>query len=250
MIDKLLLLPIWDKIVLGVIALLLLGGIIFILLFIFSKIKNVKIGDTEINLNDNNEAPIPISKEPSTIEKVEAKQSLLKHPLFLFFESNIGKSFILSNNVTPEDADKDAINTAFLQIKLKIFHQKLKEFVVKFESNEVEIQSILNLVSCCIDGYNDEASNLIIELPNGRLIRGVPKCYLTKFNRWHDPHVKMVQESVLDVLENSIFSKDEKAKMILQIIKIGFILTIEDAKLTLNQLNGDLEAEIKQMLKV
>ena len=67
----------------------------------------------------------------------------------------------------------------------------------------------------------------------------------TKFDEWHNPHIDMTFESIKSISNNEIYP-DELTKLlsIIEIFNIAFKLTIEDAKNTINELNGELEREL------
>jgi len=97
--------------------------------------------------------------------------------------------------------------------------------------------------------YEKLSQNVKITLPDGGVVYGMPSSYLTKFNRWHSPHIAMCLDSIGDVLSDRLYDDwYSQLRACLDYFHVVFELTIEDAKNTLEELNGELDREIGKML--
>lgn len=153
------------------------------------------------------------------------------HPLFDYLNYNIN---IKIPNINIEDYNRDIIFKKFLLIKFKVFSKNFKEALkVNFKNlDDSELRNILitNLF------------NSIKEYENQCNVIGIPCMVVTKFSKWHSPHIEMVMNAVNYITTSSFYhSQEEKLAIIFQYYITGFNQTIIDAEKTLHELNGELD---------
>lgn len=195
-------------------------------------------------------------ESPIKVECIDSRGSLLNHRFFRMMRSTQTAGFFQLSDSNYMPQAKDNINLVFLRdCKFKIFKDGMTEFVEKVEklSSEKEREDIVqhfpSVVSDLIAMYESMSKSLKITLPDGEVLYGVPSIYMFKFNKWHSEHTAMCLESINDVLSDKLY-EDWYAQLrsCLDFLYVAFELTISDAKLTLKDLNGDLDKEIADIL--
>lgn len=196
-------------------------------------------------------------KKPVATTAATRRPSLLKHRYFRLMRNiQVSGFFQIGSSGCPM-LPKEAINLAFLRdCKFKVFEDGISEFVKVVESlksdeeKEEKVQQISSVISNLIDKYVEMSASLRIELPDDRVIYGVPSTYINKFNKWHSDHISMCLEAINDILGDKLYEDwFAELRACLDILYIAFQLTIQDAKQTLNELNGELDKEIAEILR-
>lgn len=191
---------------------------------------------------------------PISIACVEERGSLLNHRFFRMMRSTQTAGFFQIGEDAP--LAKDIINLVFLRdCKFKVFREGITEFIEEIEgmpdvkSREERVQHVPSVISDLVAKYEEMSKSLRIVLPDGSVLYGVPSVYMTKFNKWHSDHTAMCLDSINDVLSDKLY-EDWYAQLraSLDFLHIAFDLTMADAKLTLRDLNGDLDREIATIL--
>jgi hypothetical protein len=219
--------------------------IIFIgaIVFGFKRVGKlrVKVGDKEAEYDPS---------EEKNADGGGGRPSLIHHRLFHVLRNAMSPGFVM--NAPPEECTaKWAINSTFIKdCKVKVFYDGLFEYFTDLEKHDGSgLSRLPDKISNLIDEYENEARRVPIELPGGRIIVGVPSCYMKKFNVWHTPHVKLCLSGITDALDSRFYPDWwTRATVCLEYIAMAFDLTFEDAEKTLCQLNGDLEREIAEMM--
>jgi len=193
---------------------------------------------------------------PISIACVEERPSLLNHRFFRMMRSTQTAGFFQLDETLTKPLAKEVINLAFLkECKFKAFREGMTEFVEKVEGiedlklREDAVQHIPSAISDLVAMYEEMSKSLRIVLPGGEVLYGVPSVYMAKFNKWHSDHTAMCLDSINDVLSDRLY-EDWYAQLraCLDFLHIAFDLTMQDAKLTLKDLNGDLDREIAEIL--
>jgi hypothetical protein len=185
------------------------------------------------------------------LKKLKDKEwSLLDHKLFKFLERYRYTSFLKMSS-TEQYTIKDAINNTFLRdCKFKIIGEILFYFIKDLEKTSgKDIEEFPSVINRIVETYEQLAKKILIELPNGKKIYGVPDCYINKFNYWHSDHIKLCLDGIYSVLAEKVYDWKIKAAFCLEYIYVCLQLTLDDAKKTLSNLNGDLDKEISEKVK-
>jgi len=180
----------------------------------------------------------------------------LAHRFFKYMAVYSSGQLKISDNLVPVTA-KEAINLAFLRdCMFKIFYDGILEYTKKIltapsdEEKEKLVQNIPLKIQELINVYNDKASQIPIQLPNGIIIKGVPLVYINKFNQWHDEHVALCLDNITYVLRDKMYTGwYDELRSCLDFLLLAFQLTEQDARKTLNSLNGELDKAIEEKIK-
>lgn len=181
---------------------------------------------------------------------------LTNHSVFFNLTKNFSGGISLECKGDSESIKNKVIvaKTFLEQCKLPIFHDRLKEFVDGFNNLSdgeaiIRLNTILDNIYKWIDEYSEKAEKVLVEFPDGRTIRGIPRTFIDKFNEWHDPHVKIVVYKIKDVLYSAFYNSWQlKLIVILDHIDTAFYLTIKDIETTIDSINGAVDKEIKEKL--
>lgn len=233
------------------IAVLIVAGLAVLLIFILRKFKNfhVKIGDKEIDASSESPSAVPVVM-PAVGTDNEARKPLTEHPFFsdmLKWERRDIPALVIKSEL------KRLVVVEFLKIKFRVFREMLRDYVANAESamsagQDFSCDSVQQLFLDGIDRYNDEARKTQI-VKNNRIMQGIPEMFLTKFDKWHSPHVDMIAESIGKICNNEIYPDDRsKLLSIIEIFYIAFNLTVIDAIGSINELNGELEKLLVEKL--
>lgn len=180
----------------------------------------------------------------------------LAHRFFKYMAVGSSGQLKISDNLVPVTA-KESINLAFLRdCMFKIFYDGILEYTKKIlattsdEEKEKLVQNIPLKIQELTNIYNDKALQIPIQLPNGITIKGVPLVYINKFNQWHDEHVALCLDNIIYVLRDKMYTGwYDELRSCLDFLLLAFQLTEQDARKTLNSLNGELDKAIEEKIK-
>jgi hypothetical protein len=101
----------------------------------------------------------------------------------------------------------------------------------------------------CVKEYRIKAETVHLELPNGKLLKGIPDVFIDKFLSWDSPHIQIASEKFSNVL-HSDFYKTWQFKTIvnLDILDMVANIILIDANRSILSINGELEKAIVNML--
>jgi len=195
-------------------------------------------------------------KKEETAKKGASRLSLTTHKFFKLLRNVQTEGFLQLDNHYPP-LPKEIINLTFLKdCKFKVFQEGMTKFVEEVEGlksddeKEERVQHIPSVISDLISKYAEIAESIRIELDEGRVIYGVPSTYIAKFNKWHSDHVTMCLRAINSVLGDKLYEDwFAELRACLDFLYIAFELTLQDANKTLNDLNGDLDEEIAEILR-
>ncbi len=229
-----------------VFALVFLGfGIILIIKNLSKNLKKIKTPFLELEKNEEGkeqiETELPQIKEKSFC----IRKSLTKHPFFelmqYFIEIAIPQLEICHEL-------KKIVVAEFLTIKFTVFKTILFNYVANQEEillsgGTVSTDDINEVFLKGIKDYNKLAREKEI-VYCGRIIK-IPEIFIRKFDKWHSPHVELTFQSIKEISNNDIYP-DEMMKLlsIIEMFTVAFKLTISDAMISINELNGQLEKEL------
>lgn len=195
---------------------------------------------------------LEIEQEKQHLLKEFEKQRripLIQHSIFFNLKEGMyGKNIALPFDENDKIAEiKVTIATAFLKCKMKVFYEKLKDFVTSIRETSDNPKKAMEILHTFVDNlifwidlYNKQAKTLTIELPNGLVVKGVPDIFIQEFNKWHDVHVSTVLRKTKEILYNDFYPSWElKTIVILDVLDIAFSQTLIDAQQTLLSLNGE-----------
>jgi len=222
-------------IVLGALALILL----LIGLFIkFVGIKNVKVGDVEVNSNESSNNII-----------LNESKSLFDHRFFDLISAK--KSVYLYTNKS-EITDKEIINMVYLQQAIfKCLDDDMYKYVRELEKSDgLVLESFIQVLTKSISGSKELAKTLRIELSDGSILLGIPQIYISKLESWTNNHFGFCYDGIQSVINDQFyFDWRYKASICMEYLCILLELICDDAQLTLNSLNGDLTKAINDNKK-
>lgn len=166
---------------------------------------------------------------------------LVEHPFFermKVLRNSVLYSFEIRNK------GKEAIFRDILVHKLDTFIEKMWQVCTQLDNTEEEMDdtSLYNLV---IDNFREAIKEYSIYYKHGDYTADEVKCIdivMQKFNKWNCSRMENCMNSI-DLIASSEFFVTNTTKMasILDMLLGQFIDTINDAQLTLNELNGDLK---------
>jgi len=167
---------------------------------------------------------------------------LLNHKIFA-----AETQFITQIESMNDGSAKAAVNIAFLRdCKFKAVYNQLRKFVVDVEA--AEGKGLENFPQLLLDMMREYAQlSVNIEYRIGsRMICGVPSSYIRKFNRWHDPHVNVLMHNIKEVLRDAYYyTWWATATACLDTLYVILVLTIDDARIALSDINGDIDRELE-----
>lgn len=242
MLNEWILLPtltkLWDIIMFSAFIAFILGAIgIFI-----SIIRPKKITSKNLSMEFDNQQ----QKEECEDEEV---WSLFNHKFFRTLESQKNTSTYYHTTII---TNKDAVNISFLRdCVFRILHEEIYSFIKEAEkTNGKNLNTLPVFMNHIIDTYEEYSKTIKIELPNGKIIFGVPLSYINKFNNWNSDHVKVCLENIDSVISDKLYTNWKyKASTLLEHLYILVKLILLDASKTLKQLNGDLDKEVEEKVK-
>lgn len=232
-----------------VLACLFIGFCFFIAVAFFKIVRPRRVtlpGGATAELDDRDS---PSHKHNNDFDDEDGAPSLKHHRFFKLMEAAKNPAFLLTNG-GPITA-KEVINLAFLRdCKFKVFREGIFDFVSDLERHEGDgIGKLPGVINDLVEKYERMSRTIEIMLPNGRVLCGVPKCYMQKFNSWHHPHTRLCLDGINGVLSDRIYPDWwTRTAAALEYLYMAFEMTREDANRTLAQLNGDLDREIAEML--
>lgn len=177
----------------------------------------------------------------SNEEADQKPPKLVEHPFFermKVLRNSVLYSFEIKNK------GKEAIFRDILVHKLDTFIEKMWQVCVKLDSTEEELDDtpLYNLV---IDNFREAIKEYSVYYKHGDYTHDEVQCIdivMEKFNKWNCSRMENCMNSI-DLIASSEFFDTNSMKMasILDMLLGQFIDTINDAQLTLNELNGDLK---------
>ncbi|HOV13030.1 MAG TPA: hypothetical protein PK771_02000 [Spirochaetota bacterium] len=229
-----------------VFALVFLGfGVILILKNLSRNLKKIKTPFLELEKSDDNKQSIETELPQINEKKFCIKKSLTRHPFFELMQYFID---IAIPQLEISHELKKIVVTEFLIIKFTVFKTILYDYIANQEQilisgGVVSTDDINEIFLNGIKEYNSLAREKEIK-HNGRIIK-IPEIFIKKFDKWHSPHVELTFQSIKDISNNDIYP-DEMMKLlsIIEMFMIAFKLTISDAMISINELNGQLEKEL------
>lgn len=201
------------------------------------KPRRVKIGSLEYEAEG---APPAVKNKGSPIRK-----SILTHNIFLKKDS-----YLATIRAMGGPSPKDCVNRAFLlDCKFESIYNHLERFTKNVVATDgAELENFPKVLYHIIQDYGNKARSLEIRIGD-RIVCGVPRSYIVKFDKWHSPHVKILMDGIDKRLRDSYYYDWwTTATSCLDLLDIILQLTIEDAGLALGEINGELDREIQTML--
>lgn len=169
------------------------------------------------------------------------KPSLATHKIFA-----AEAQFITQIGQMDDGSAKGRVSVVFLRdCKFKTIYRHLRKFVADVEaSNGSGVEAFPRVLYDITRDYSERAKMVEYNIGNSHIC-GIPELYLRKFDRWHDPHVTMLMHSVQETLRDGYYyTWWSTCTSCLDILYFVLVLTLDDAKLTLADLNGDVDREI------
>jgi hypothetical protein len=163
---------------------------------------------------------------------------LHEHPFFErmnYLKSNIQMCFCIPNK------GKEAVFRDLLTNKMDTFSSVMGELVQEIAPDMDDI-TVYNLIMRYFDkaliSYSCYYKNSNYTVDEKKVLDIV----MGKFNRWHQSRIDNTQKSI-DMICNSQFytTPTVRVSVVLDLLLGAFIETVNDAQITLNELNGDLK---------
>ena len=167
---------------------------------------------------------------------------LLRHKIFA-----AESQFITEIESMNDGSAKAAVNIAFLRdCKFKVIYSQLRRFIADVES--AEGKGLENFPQLLLDMMKEYSltSNVIEYKIGNKSICGVPTSYMRKFDRWHDPHVNVLMHNIKEVLRDAYYyTWWATATACLDTLYVVLVLTLDDARIALADINGDIDRELE-----
>jgi hypothetical protein len=167
---------------------------------------------------------------------------LLSHKIFA-----AETQFITEINSMNDGSAKAAVNIAFLKdCKFKAVYHQLSRFISDVEAAEGKgLEGFPQLLLDMMAEYSQLSSVIEYKIGN-KLICGVPTSYMRKFDRWHDPHVNVLMHNIKEVLRDAYYyTWWATATACLDTLYVVLVLTLDDARIALADINGDIDHELE-----
>lgn len=171
------------------------------------------------------------------LEKMKSREVDIKdHPLFSYMKHKVEYEI---DTLSIGDECRTAVFRKFLKVKFGIFLRNLKaaskEDLCDISNDKLEKKLFKTLTGSIVE-YEKELKEI-----------GMPDFVIERFNTWHLDHVNVVSDGLKNICHNDYFgSNTTKLAVIFEVYKVGFELTILDAKRSLSELNGQLSRWCKE----
>jgi hypothetical protein len=171
----------------------------------------------------------------------ELQISLTSHPFFermKILKTHIQYSFELTNP-GKQEVFKDILINKFA-IVIEEYWQMIKEIESKKDTlSELELYNLL------IDHIRNGLKLHEVYFRTSSYTIEEQKCLeivMRKFNKWHSPRIESIFNSIQSVCTSKFYSGVvTKSSVALDVLQGAFVDIINDAELTLNEINGDLK---------
>lgn len=167
--------------------------------------------------------------------------SILDHPFFermKCLRSHIQYTFELTNK------GKQEVFKDILLHKISYSLEQYNIFVQEVDrrKNELSNEELYNIILDALRRETELHSKYYLSENYSDSEKQCLSIVMTKFNKWHSPKLENIFQSV-QIICFSKFYKDiiTKTSVVLDVLLNNFIDTLNDAELTLNELNGDLK---------
>jgi hypothetical protein len=179
--------------------------------------------------------------DKSTQKSEDVHISLADHPFFermKILRTHIQYSFELQNKGKQE---------VFKDILIAKFNIVIEEYWKMVEEIEARKETLteLELYNLLIDHIREGLKAHEVYYRTSDYTIQEQKCLelvMKKFNKWHAPRIESVFQSIQNVCNSKFYSGSiTKASVALDVLLGAFVDIINDAELTLNELNGDLK---------
>ena len=217
----------------------------------FLKLFSIRRSTDKNNTKRNNIKEI-IQKEEANKHEI----TLAQHRVFISLQRKIGNTKIPHKKEDKFGKLKSIIADEFLDIKIRVFHDRLKEFVCEFsqEKREEERMNLLTTLNVklteWIKEYNDKARNHVFVISDDYMLKSIPEPFIEGFDKWHNFKVQLVGDKIQESITSSFYKSPEmKLILILEYVDFAFDLTLEDARQTVMNINGKLETILEPYLK-
>lgn len=166
---------------------------------------------------------------------------LSKHSFFNYMkkcEQNIIPNIILENKI------KERILKEFLLIKFSTFRENFYNFIKEENNykklNSFELQSsVIELFNRSISEYNEKTKKVFKEIG---VDEKTTNYIVSSFDELHKNTVNIIESAIQDTCINPFLdSNKEKISQILDFLKFGFKITIEDGIKSFVSLNGKID---------
>lgn len=174
-------------------------------------------------------------------ERISKALEPTKHPFFNYMNKCIN---ITIPNIVLENQNKEKILKEFLIIKFSTFKDNFKIFVDNINNYEkittFELQTeIMKIFDNSINEYNQKAKQRFQEL---NINESQINYIIQTFDKWHEKTVNIIGNAVQEACINPFLSSNqERISQVLDYLKLGFKITIQDGVKAFSSMNGKLE---------
>lgn len=162
--------------------------------------------------------------------KLGRQPKLQDHSFFTIIQKYIQ---IEIQNLPITNVLKKRVVTEFMIIQFTAIEQlasSLIEEKTKFDKNKIEGRVLRTFTN----------------IDNKALGKGVPSIFIEKYRGWNIRRIEMVIDVIRSIAESRFYMTDfDKLNAILDTLVLYVRLTIVDAESTIDELNGELERELK-----
>lgn len=174
-------------------------------------------------------------------ERIAKALEPTKHP---FFNYMLKCEQIIIPNLTLENTNKERILREFLLIKFNVFRSNFFDFVSNSNYSKLtpfELQSeVMKLFDYSINEYNTKARDRFNQLG---LSQEQTEYIIKAFDKWHERTVQIIGNAVQEACVTPFLnSNQERISSVLDYLKLGFKMTIQDGIKSFNSLNGKIES--------
>lgn len=175
----------------------------------------------------------------------DEEPSLAHHRLFKLFEACEAPGALALDG----SSDKSILCENYLKLKFTTLYDNFLEFFKKAERNDFDgLSRLPAAVNEWVAEYEHKADKMETITSKGTIC-GVPRCFRQKFAKWHQRHATQLFEDYNHILSDRLHKNPrERALLLLESSFYAIRETVMDAKYTLDNLNGDLDKEISEMV--
>lgn len=236
--------PIPERIVTFIFLMASFGVFYYGLVGLLRIARKGKVGPVEFDTT----APIPQrpgDPPPAPVVLAGERRSILEHKLFQA-EAEIMNMI----RGLDDGTNKGAVAVAFLKdCKFESVYRHMRKFAKNIESSRgAQLKNFPIVLNHIMQDYAETARSVEFRIGT-RVLCGVPGSWNRKFDKWHNPHIDMLLKGIREILSDDYYYDWwSTATACFDLLHVVLVLTLEDAKQALLEINGELDREIEAML--
>lgn len=180
------------------------------------------------------------------------KKSLLEHAIFSKSFSYVTRGI---HQIKLDNKKKETIYYSIIKIFLNTIIDGFRDFLSIKESElnkgvDCDIDEIANLFESWLKSSSEQMKTIVIRLPDGRVLDGIPHRFTDAFWKLAGPRLDMIVARLRLLQNNELYPSGRyKLYSLCEIMDLGIDDFKIDLQLHLNSLNGHLDEWLKDNIK-